>query len=198
MPELLKGQTKSYKISVVHRLDKLVGGIMVFSKNPKATASLSKMIAEHKMVKEYLAVVNGKPAEKSGIYEDILFKDSTKNKSFVVKSLRKGAKQAKLEYECIKTVEFNSKIYSLVKIRLHTGRTHQIRVQFSSRKMSLVGDEKYGGMDKKCKIALWSTHLEFEHPVTRQKINLFSFPENKYPWNIFGKSCEELLKKEEQ
>lgn len=196
MPSLLKEQVKAYKISVVHRLDKLVGGVMVFSKNAKATANLSRMILEHKLTKEYLAVVKGKPENESGVFEDILFKDSSKNKSFVVKTLRKGAKQAKLEYKVIKTIKRGLEELSLVKIKLHTGRTHQIRVQFSSRKMPLLGDEKYGGADKNCKIALWSTHLEFDHPILKQKINIYSFPENKYPWNLFGKIDESVFKGE--
>lgn len=185
MPDLLKQQTKAYKINVLHRLDKLVGGVMVFSKHPKATAGLSKAILNREITKEYLAVIKGVPHSKIGVMEDYLFKDSKINKSFVVKTLRKGAKQAKLEYEVLDTKKSEGADVSLVKIRLHTGRTHQIRVQFSSRQMPLVGDEKYGGADKKCKIALWSAHLGFKHPISRNEVDIKLMPPKNYPWDLF-------------
>ena len=114
------------------------------------------MGSEHTIDKVYLAVVEGNPAEDRGVYEDLLFKDSRKNKSFVVKRLRKGVKKASLEYEVMDTAKAHGKILTLVKIKLHTGRTHQIRVQFSSRKMPLCGDGKYGSKDNRCTVALWS------------------------------------------
>ena len=140
MPELLKKATGAYKIDTVHRLDKAVGGLMVYSKNQIASSSLSKQIADRKMIKEYLAVVHGSLPEKSGEMCDYLFKDSSKCKSFVVKNERKGAKFAKLEYKLLGSADYKGEKFSLVKIRLCTGRTHQIRVQFSSRKMPLAGD----------------------------------------------------------
>ena len=117
------------------------------------------------MIKEYLAAVHSEPAEKSGYMEDLLFFDLRKNKSFVVKRERKGVKKAKLYFETVKTQNTSFGEASLMKIRLYTGRTHQIRVQFSSRKMPLIGDRRYGGNDKR-EIALWSYRLTLCHPRT--------------------------------
>lgn len=185
MPEIVKKHTGAYKIDVLHRLDKLVGGVMVFSKNRNASAALSKMILAHKVQKQYLAVVSGEPDKKQGLMQDILFRDSKLNKSFVVKSERKGTKFAELEYEVLQTVTTPKGKMSLVKIELHTGRTHQIRVQFSSRKMALIGDDKYGNHDD-CDIALFSHKLAFDHPVIKDKrVEVSALPANKYPWNLF-------------
>ncbi len=192
MPDLLKKATGAYKIDTVHRLDKAVGGVMVYSKNQTASASLSKQIAERKMVKEYLAAVHGTPSPKSGEMCDFLFKDSLKCKSFVVKNERKGAKYAKLEYSLLGTVLHKGEILSLVKIRLHTGRTHQIRVQFSSRKMPLVGDRKYGSGNDGCDIALWSYKLAFSHPKTGEHLEFKEYPAaDKFPWNLFKNHLKE-------
>lgn len=186
MPEIVKKHTGAYKIDVLHRLDKLVGGVMVFSKNRQATASLSKMILAHKVTKQYLAVVSGEPTQKEGIMQDILFRDSKLNKSYVVKSERKGTKFAELEYKVLQTKETQNGKISLVKIELHTGRTHQIRVQFSSRKMSLLGDAKYGNQEK-CDIALFSHKLAFDHPIIKDKrVEVTALPANKYPWSLFN------------
>ncbi len=153
------------EIFPLHRLDKGVSGVMVYAKNKYAAAELSRDIAEHRFKKEYLAVVKGEPDE-SGEMVDLLFKDSRKNKSFVVDRMRKGVKSAKLEYERIKT---NTE-KSLVRVLLHTGRTHQIRVQFASRKMPLLGDKKYGGDNVYSNIALLSYRLTFNHPKTKEKM----------------------------
>lgn len=185
MPDALKKQTGCYRVDTLHRLDKAVGGVMVYSKSRLASAALSKAIASHKMLKEYLAVVHGQPQPANGIMEDILFKDSSKNRSYVVKTERKGTKFASLEYETVASAKTESGVVSLVKIRLHTGRTHQIRVQFSSRKMPLMGDGKYGGNDK-CDIALWSYHLAFAHPKTGKPVDVKRLPQTgKFPWNVF-------------
>ena len=167
MPELLKEHGEIFPL---HRLDKEVGGVMVFAKTHAAAGKMSALIAEGKMAKEYYAVVRGEPENKSGILEDLLFKDSSKNKSFVVKRMRKGVKKASLEYETQKTLTDGDKKYSLVKIKLHTGRTHQIRVQFSSRKMPLLGDGKYGdGRANRrygeTRQALYSYRLTFDFPT---------------------------------
>lgn len=182
MPELLKEHCEVFP---VHRLDKEVGGVMVFAKTHTAAGKMSALIAEGKTAKEYYAVVCGEPENKSGAFEDLLFKDSIKNKSYVVDRMRKGVKKASLEYETQKTLKDENKIYSLVKIKLHTGRTHQIRVQFSSRKMPLLGDGKYGGKSEKCKTALWSHSLAFVHPFTGKKIFVDAPVPNAYPWNMF-------------
>ena len=196
MPDILKKMSGAYKVDTIHRLDKMVGGTMVYSISSKATSVLSKMVRDHKIVKEYLAVVTGKPEEQSGEMCDILFKDSKQGKSFVIKSMRKGAKDAKLEYETIATKDNNGTEVSLVKVRLHTGRTHQIRVQFSHRKMPLLGDGKYGSHDNGCFIALWSNHLKFDHPIKREVMDQYSFPPvNQYPWKLFKVEIDNLKEK---
>lgn len=139
----------------VHRLDKNVGGVMVYARNRKTAAALSKAVQDGVMVKEYVACVHGTPPE-SGDWEDLLFKDSSKNKVFVVKKERKGVKKARLEF--CRLTQGDS---SLVRIRLHTGRSHQIRVQFSSRGFPLVGDHKYGARDEKTAPMLFSCCLSF-------------------------------------
>lgn len=139
----------------IHRLDKNVGGVMVFARTKQAAAALSKAVQEGRMVKEYVAMVHGTPPE-SGDWEDFLFKDSRKNKVFAVKKERKGVKYARLEFERLSAGET-----SLVHVRLHTGRSHQIRVQFSSRGFPLVGDHKYGSRDAKLEPMLFSYRITF-------------------------------------
>ena len=196
MPDILKKMSGAYEVDTIHRLDKMVGGTMVYSKSRNATSVLSKMVRDHKLIKEYLAVVTGTPEIPSGEMCDILFKDSKKNKSFVIKTMRKGAKDAKLEYETIATKQNGENVASLVKVRLHTGRTHQIRVQFSHRKMPLLGDGKYGSHDNGCFIALWSNHLKFDHPIVKkQSVDEYSFPPiTQYPWKLFKTEIKKLQK----
>ena len=141
----------------VHRLDKNVGGVMVYARTRPAAALLSKAIQDGTLVKEYVALVHGTPPE-HGDWEDLLFKDSGKNKVFVVKRERKGVKRARLEFLRLTAGET-----SLVRIRLHTGRSHQIRVQFASRGFPLVGDHKYGARDSAPAPMLFSCQLTFPH-----------------------------------
>ncbi len=169
----------------IHRLDRAVGGTMVYAKNQKSASKLSSLVSSNAITKEYLAIICGKPESDSGVYKDLLFKDSSKNKSFVVKRMRKGVKEASLEYELVKTVATTEKELSLVKIRLHTGRTHQIRVQFSSRKTPLLGDGKYGSSDNSCTVSLWSHRLVFKHPFSGEQIDFSSVPDSKYAWSLF-------------
>ena len=145
------------EIYPVHRLDKNVGGVMVYARTKAAAATLSKAVQDGSLVKEYVAQVHGTPPE-AGCWEDLLFKDSSKNKVFVVKKERRGVKKARLEY-----VRLHAGETSLVRIRLHTGRSHQIRVQFASRGFPLVGDHKYGGRDKAPAPCLYSCKLTFPH-----------------------------------
>ncbi|MBP3657198.1 MAG: RNA pseudouridine synthase [Clostridia bacterium] len=126
------------EVFTVHRLDRNVGGVMVYARSKGAAAALSRAIQDGTMIKEYVAMVHGQPPE-SGDWEDLLLKDSAKNKVFVVKRMRGGVKRARLEYRRLTAGET-----SLVRVRLHTGRSHQIRVQFASRQYPLVGDRKYG------------------------------------------------------
>ena len=144
----------------IHRLDKNVGGVMVYARNKETAAYLSKLIQRGDMVKEYVALVHGAPPEK-GDWEDLLFKDSRKNKVFVVKRQRSGVKAARLEFVKLKD--------NLVHIRLHTGRSHQIRVQFASRGYPLVGDHKYGAKDEEKNPMLFSCCITFPYQgETRQ------------------------------
>lgn len=150
----------------IHRLDRDVSGVMVYALTKSAAASLSRAVTENALEKVYLAIVHGVPEEPSGIFADLLFKDSKKNKSFVVKRERKGVRRAELFYETLESAGD----MSLVRVKLHTGRSHQIRVQFSSRKMPLVGDRKYGASDAEEKISLFSHSLTFPHPNGKQMI----------------------------
>ena len=154
VPAALKEQLGG-EVFPIHRLDKNVGGVMVFARNKNAAAALSKAVQEGSMVKEYVAMVHGTPPE-TGDWEDFLFKDSRKNKVFAVKKERKGVKYARLEFRRLTEGE-----ESLVRIRLHTGRSHQIRVQFSSRGFPLVGDHKYGSRDEKTEPMLFSCQITF-------------------------------------
>jgi 23S rRNA pseudouridine1911/1915/1917 synthase len=153
----------------IHRLDKNVGGVMVYARSKAAAAALSKAVQDGTLVKEYTAMVHGTPPE-TGDWVDFLFKDSAKNKVFVVKKERKGVKKARLEYRLL--VEGAR---SLVHIRLHTGRSHQIRVQFSSRGFPLVGDHKYGSRDDTTAPMLFSCRITFPY---RGEIRCFeAFPD---------------------
>lgn len=145
------------EIFPIHRLDKNVGGVMVYARTRRSAAALSKAVQESSMRKEYVAMVHGTPPE-NGDWEDLLWKDSRQNKVFVVKRQRRGVKEARLEYQRLSAGET-----SLVRIRLHTGRTHQIRVQFSSRGFPLVGDHKYGARDSSPAPMLYSCRIQFPH-----------------------------------
>ena len=150
VPALLGGE-----VYPIHRLDKNVGGVMVYARTKAAAAALSKAVQDGAMIKEYSALVHGTPPE-SGDWEDLLFKDSRKNKVFVVKRQRSGVKKARLEFRRLTAGDT-----SLVHVRLHTGRSHQIRVQFASRGFPLVGDHKYGARDDSPAPMLFSRRITF-------------------------------------
>ncbi len=174
VPLLLSEQLKS-EIYPVHRLDKEVGGVMVYAKNKKSAAALSAQVSDRTMDKQYLAVIEGMPGEKEGTLEDLLFFDKNKNKSFTVKKERRGVKKALLSYKTLSEGEG----LSLVRVKLHTGRTHQIRVQFASRKMPLVGDRRYGSKKESCIIALWSCCISFVHPSSGERLTFEELPEEE-------------------
>lgn len=184
LDEYLRDSGEKGSVYCIHRLDRDVSGVMIFAKNQKAASALSKLIGERKISKEYLATVFGKPEEENGCYTDLLFKDSAKNKSYVVKRMRRGVKEAKLEYQVLKTASLDGNNVSLVHIKLHTGRTHQIRVQFASRKMPLLGDRKYGS-GFSCPIALWSYKICFMDPFTGKDVVITRLPNEVYPWTAF-------------
>ena len=168
VPEALKEQLGG-EIFPIHRLDQNVGGVMVFARTKQSAASLSKSVQEGSMVKEYVAMVHGTPPE-SGDWEDLLWKDSKRNKVFVVKRQRAGVKKARLEFTRQTAGE-----ESLVRIRLHTGRSHQIRVQFASRGFPLVGDHKYGSRDEKTAPMLFSCRITF--PYRGKTVSYQTFPQ---------------------
>lgn len=185
MPDLLRRhyreQGKPDYIATVHRLDKIVGGVMLFSRRREVTGKLTAAVAEHRVTKEYLAVLRGHPAEASATLTDLLFRDASKNKSYVVKRMRKGVREAELEYVTLGSTEE----LTLVRVRLHTGRTHQIRVQFSSRGLPLLGDIRYGSKAG-CSTALWSYHMAFTHPVTGRTVDVTCPPPESWPWTLFN------------
>lgn len=164
----------------VHRLDTQTTGVMVYAKTSKSAAFLSSQISSRQFYKEYLAVCHGTP-EKEGEMIDLLYHDKLKNKSFVVKSKRAGCKEANLEFWTQGSAKFNEKELSLVKILLHTGRTHQIRVQLSSRGFPLYGDGKYGAKDND-KIALHCHKIKFIHPNGKE-MEFVSMPDGEI-WNL--------------
>ncbi len=175
MQDLLGQELNLSEIYPIHRLDREVSGVMVYALTKEAAAKLSAQVSDHnKFVKEYLALVEGTPDQTEGIYTDLLFKDSSKNKTFVVKKERRGVKKAKLEYKVVSSKD----ALTLVRIRLYTGRTHQIRVQFSSRKTPISGDRKYGGGSNDKGIQLYSVKISFKHPISGQKIVFEEIPKD--------------------
>ena len=179
---------RGYSVKVVHRLDKPTGGVMVYARTDQAAAKLSAIVGQHKIFqKEYFAVVQGCPDETEGTYTDLLYHDVRKNKSYVVNGRRNGVREAKLDYSVVETITTNEGTLSLIRVRLHTGRTHQIRVQFASRKMPLYGDSRYGGV-KGVSLGLWSHQLALPHPVTGKHITAESHPDwGAAPWCYFKK-----------
>lgn len=176
-------------VGVVHRLDRDVSGVMVFAKEEKTAAALSALIAQREFTKEYLAIVLGE-MDAAGEMRDLLYHDKGRNKTFVVKRPRRGVREASLDYRTLSVREGSS----LVHVRLHTGRTHQIRVQFSSRKHPLLGDGKYGG--GKGKIALFSHKIAFVHPVTKEEMCFSALPPITDAWEVFANDLTALCGKE--
>ena len=169
-------------LGLVHRLDRPVGGIMIFAKTSKAASRLSNQVREKVFKKKYLAVVDGKFEKNNGTLEDYLYKDERNNISKGVSNPKKNAKFAKLDYEVLKYNEV--KDLSLVEINLHTGRHHQIRVQLSNFGHSIFGDQKYGTRGKGKQIALWAYKLTIEHPITKEKMTFEDLPEPIGTWCI--------------
>ena len=161
LPALLR-EPLGCGIFPVHRLDREAGGVMVYAKTSRAAGALSAAMTRGEFQKKYLCIVRGRPEEAEGVWKDLLLHDKVRNKSCVVKRMRGGVKEASLEYRLLAEKDG----LSLVLVRLHTGRTHQIRVQFASRGMPLLGDGKYGGGPGK--MALWSCSLAFRHPAGKQ------------------------------
>jgi len=170
----------SADVRTVHRLDRVVSGLMVLARNAKAASELSRQIRENEFQKEYMAVVHGTPESQSGTFVDLLGRDKARKMTYVALESAKGVQEAVLDYTVLKTGEGMSR----VRIRLHTGRTHQIRVQFASRGMPLVGERKYSERNDPCEIALWSYRISFTHPVTGEKMEFTHQPPEVFPWTV--------------
>ena len=169
-------------LGLVHRLDRPVGGVMIFAKTSKAASRLSEQVREKTFKKKYLAVVDGKFEEKNGTLEDYLYKDERNNISKVVNKDKKNAKLAKLHYKVLKYDKIKN--LSLLDINLFTGRHHQIRVQLSNFGHSIFGDQKYGTRGKGKQIALWAYELTIKHPITGENMTFKDLPETSGTWSI--------------
>lgn len=183
VPELVRQALGDPKADVrtVHRLDRVVGGLMVLARNARAASELSRQIREDQFEKEYAAVVRGRLEEVNGKFHDLLLRDKARKMTMVVNEPGKDVQPASLAYWVLGERDGMSK----VRIRLETGRTHQIRVQFASRGLPLVGERKYSTLEDDCEIALWSSKIGFTHPVTREKMKFELEPPDVYPWNCF-------------
>lgn len=186
MPQLLREALgdENADIRAVHRLDQVVSGLMVYAQSNAAASELSRQIRCGEFHKSYLAVVHGVPEERKGRFEDILLRSKEKRKTFVINKPALGAQNAILDYELLGS---NGE-RSLVAIELITGRTHQIRAQFSHRRLPLLGDRKYGAGEDDCRIALWSYSLSFLNPETGKRMNFRVKPPREYPWSDFDTS----------
>lgn len=180
LPDLIRQELGDPKADVrtVHRLDRVVSGLMVLARNAQAASELSRQIREDQFQKEYVAVVHGMPDEK-GTLTDLLLRDKARKMTMVVTEPQKGAQKAILDFERVASNQDMSR----VRIDLKTGRTHQIRVQFASRGMPLFGERKYAILDDDCEIALWSHKIGFYHPKTGQWMVFSKEPPEIYPWS---------------
>lgn len=166
-------------VRTVHRLDQTVSGLMMLARRSKAASELSRQIREGEFQKEYLAVVHGNPGNDCGEYRDLLWRDKSARKTYIVAEPGKDVQEAVLDYRVLRQCEDLTR----VRIRLHTGRTHQIRAQFSARGLPLVGDRKYGIPEDDCNIALWSYRLAFRHPYSGDAMEFILEPPQIYPWS---------------
>ena len=181
MPELVRQELgdATADVRTVHRLDRVVSGLMVLARTPHAAAELSRQIRENRFAKEYLAIVHG-VLPNSGTFTDLLLRNKQERKTYIVQQPAKGVQEAILTYQVLRT----RKDLTRVRIQLVTGRTHQIRAQFSGRGYPLVGDRKYATLDDPCEIALWSYRLGFDHPTTGKEMSFVLDPPETYPWTI--------------
>jgi 23S rRNA pseudouridine1911/1915/1917 synthase len=178
MPELVRNELGTQDVRTVHRLDRVVSGLMVLARSADAASELSRQIRDGEFEKEYLAVIHGKPEESAGTYRDLLLRNKQERKTYIVTEPAKGVQEAILTYQ----VQAQTEELTRVRIQLQTGRTHQIRAQFSGRGTPLVGDRKYSLLEDECEIALWSYRLAFTHPTTGEKLEFILQPPEIYPW----------------
>ena len=183
VPELVRQALgdPNANVRTVHRLDRTVSGLMVLARRSKAASELSRQIREGIFQKEYLAVVHGRPEPENGTLRNLLLRNKAERKTYVVTEPGKDVQEAILHYQTLNRTE----VMSRVRIQLETGRTHQIRTQFSSRGMPLVGDRKYGKAEDDCEIALWSYRLAFLHPYRQEPMEFILEPPKDYPWSSF-------------
>ena len=180
VPELVREvlHAPDADIRTVHRLDRVLGGVMVLARNAKSASELSRQIREGVFEKEYLAVVHGHPGNEVGKFCDLLLRDKARKMTFVVSEEGKGVQPASLRYRVLNCKGGMSR----VRIKLETGRTHQIRVQFASRNLPLVGERKYSDLEDCCEIALWSHKIAFDHPTSGKRLEFALDPPKVYPW----------------
>lgn len=183
IPDLVRKELgdENANVRTVHRLDSVVSGLMVLACRSKAAAELSRQIRDGEFQKEYLAIIHGKPEPEKGTLRDLLLRNKQERKTYIVSEPGKDVQEAVLHYQ----TQSISDSLSRVRIQLETGRTHQIRAQFSGRNMPLVGDRKYGLPQDDCEIALWSYRLCFKHPYTGQVMEFVREPPRDYPWTLF-------------
>ena len=186
MPSLLRQALGTDCIRTVHRLDAQTGGVMVFARSRMAAALLSRQVRERQFSKCYLAVVHGVPQPQSGEMRDLLGRDSLRRVTYVADTPSAETREALLSYETLGTVDG----LSLVRVQLHTGRTHQIRVQFASRGLPLAGDRKYGLPEDDAPLALWAYQLSFTHPQTDKEMTFTCLPPETEPWVRFALPAE--------
>lgn len=182
VPDLVRQELgdPNANVRTVHRLDRTVSGLMVLARRSKAASELSRQIREGEFQKEYVAVIHGDPGEDQGQLRDLLLRNKQERKTYIVQEPGKDVQEAILDYRVLN----RNQGLTRVRIRLHTGRTHQIRVQFSGRGMPLVGDGKYGRPEDDCNIALWSYRLAFRHPYSGKPMEFILEPPEDYPWSI--------------
>ncbi len=180
MPDLVRQALgdENADVRTVHRLDRVVSGLMVLARNVKSASELSRQIREDSFQKEYLAILHGCPQKKVGELRDLLLRDKKERKTYVVTEKAKDVQEAILRYQVLNQTENLTR----VAIQLITGRTHQIRAQFSSRNLPLVGDRKYSLLEDDCEIALWSYKIGFTHPTTGEFLSFTQAPPEIYPW----------------
>lgn len=180
MPELVRQALGDTQVRTVHRLDRVVSGLMVLARSAEAAAELSRQIRDREFEKEYLAILHGIPDGTSGTLRDLLLRDKRERKTYIVNAPGKGVQEAILTYQVLGQTEAMSR----VRIQLQTGRTHQIRAQFSGHGLPLAGDRKYSLLEDDCAIALWSYRLAFRHPVTGVPMEFTREPPAVYPWTV--------------
>lgn len=183
VPAMLREEVGGF-VAAVHRLDKVASGVMIYSVSESMTGKITQSFHDTGE-KTYCIVVSGDPGE-SGTLEDLLYHDQRSNKTFVVKRMRKGVREAKLSFERVSVVQFEGKVLSLLRVHLVTGRTHQIRVQFASRGFPLVGDRRYGSTVESENVALWSEEISFLHPKTKKRMTFRHAPQERFPYTLFN------------